>query len=308
MFLNFNSRIAYRITLAVMTSLLIGCSGDRDATYVDFSDRMIVERPGAGNQGNPYFKVAVGSIISAQETVVHYHELLEYIAKKLGREIQLVQRKTYDEINQLISAGQIDLAFICSGPYASGRDELGFEALAMPRVRGSHLYQSYLIVSKDSPFHKLTELMGKVFAFTDPQSNTGKLVPDYWLRKEGEKPETFFGKTIYTYSHDNSIMAVAMSLVDGAAVNGQVWEYYNHRNPVFTSKTRIIKKSIPFGNPPVVASSHLPNQMKDRIRGLLLNMNREPEGKKILNELMIDSFISPKEECYDPILAMKEKM
>jgi len=308
MFLNFNSRIAYRITLAVMTSLLIGCSGDRDATYVDFSDRMIVERPGAGNQGNPYFKVAVGSIISAQETVVHYHELLEYIAKKLGREIQLVQRKTYDEINQLISAGQIDLAFICSGPYASGRDELGFEALAMPRVRGSHLYQSYLIVSNDGPIQKLADLRGKIFAFSDPQSNTGKLVPDYWLRKEGEKPETFFGKTIYTYSHDNSIMTVAMSLVDGAAVNGQVWEYYNQRNPVFTSKTRIIKKSIPFGNPPVVASSHLPNQMKVRIRGLLLSMHREPEGKKILNELMIDNFISPKEECYDPILAMKENM
>ena len=308
MLLNFNSRIAYRIILMVMTSLLIGCTGDGDATYVDFSDRMIVERPGAGNQGNAYFKVAVGSIISAQETVVHYHELLEYIAEKLGREIQLVQRKTYDEINQLISTGQIDLAFICSGPYASGRDELGFEALAMPRVRGSHLYQSYLIVNNDGPIQKLADLRGKIFAFSDPQSNTGKLVPDYWLRQEGEKPETFFGKTIYTYSHDNSIMAVAMSLVDGATVNGQVWEYYNKRNPVFTAKTRIIKKSIPFGNPPVVASSHLPNQMKVRIRGLLLSMHREPEGKKILNELMIDNFISPKEECYDPILAMKENM
>jgi phosphonate transport system substrate-binding protein len=291
-----------------MTTLLIGCTRDRDATYVDFSDRMIIERPGAGNQGNAYFKVAVGSIISAQETVVHYHELLEYIAEKLGSEIQLVQRKTYDEINQLISSGQIDLAFICSGPYASGRDELGFEALAMPRVRGSHLYQSYLIVNNDGPYHKLADLRGKIFAFTDPHSNTGKLVPDYWLRKKGEKPEMFFGKSIYTYSHDNSIMAVAMSLVDGAAVNGQVWEYYNKRKPVFTSKTRIIKKSIPFGNPPVVASSHLPNQMKARIRGLLINMHQEPEGKKILDELMIDSFISPKEECYDPILAMKEKM
>ena len=204
--------------------------------------------------------------------------------------------------------GQIDLAFICSGPYASGRDELGFEALAMPRVRGSHLYQSYLIVNNDGPIQKLADLKGKIFAFSDPHSNTGKLVPDYWLWQEGEKPETFFGKTIYTYSHDNSIMAVAMSLVDGAAVNGQVWEYYNQRNPVFTSKTRIIKKSMPFGNPPVVASSRLPNQTKDRLRGLLLSMHREPEGKKILDELMIDSFIAPKEECYDPILAMKENM
>ena len=94
MLLNYYSRITYRIILAVMTTLLIGCTGDLDATYVDFSDRMVVERPGDGRQDNSYFKVAVGSIISAQETVVHYHELLEYIAGKLGRQIQLVQRKT----------------------------------------------------------------------------------------------------------------------------------------------------------------------------------------------------------------------
>jgi phosphonate transport system substrate-binding protein len=103
-------------------------------------------------------------------------------------------------------------------------------------------------------------------------------------------------------------MAVTSSLVDGAAVNGQVWEYYNHKQPVFTAKTCIIKKSQPFGNPPVVASSHLSKHMKGRIRSLLLSMHRDPEGKKILDELMIDRFIAPKEECYDPILAMKDNL
>ena len=300
------NRPSFSACLLAVWILFTGCTGEPDATFVDFSDRMVVERPGERSPRKAHFKVAVGSIISAQETVVHYHELLEYIAEKLGREIQLVQRKTYDEINQLISRGQIDLAFICSGPYANGRERYGFKALAMPRVRGSHLYQSYLIVNKYGPIHRLSDLRGKIFAFSDPQSNTGKLVPTYWLRKDGEQPETFFGKTIYTYSHDNSIMAVAMSLVDGAADNGQVWEYYNHRNPEFTSKTRIIQRSIPFGNPPVVASSHLPDQMKDRIRNLLLGMHQQPKGKKILDELMIDRFIAPKEECYDPILAMNE--
>jgi phosphonate transport system substrate-binding protein len=291
-----------------MTSLLIGCSGDRDATYVDFSDRMDVDRSGDESRDRAYLKVAVGSIISAQETVVYYHQLLEYIADKLGREIQLIQRKTYGEINELIGMGQIDLAFICSGPYAIDRKKSGFEALAMSRVRGSHLYQAYLIVNKDSPFHKLTDLRGKVFAFTDPESNTGKLVPTYWLSKMAAKPENFFGKTIYTYSHDNSIKAVAMSLVDGAAVNGQVWEYYNHSDPAFTAKTRIIRRSEPFGNPPVVASPHLSYQMKERIRSLLLSMHQDSQGKKILDELMIDGFIAPKNECYDPILAMKKNM
>ena len=302
----FKHRLPVSACLFFWWIFLNGCMGDSDATFVDFSDRNIEERPSDVSQGNAYFKVAVGSIMSAQETVVYYHQLLEYIANKLGRQIQLVQRKTYGEINELIGMGQIDLAFICSGPYAGGKEKFGFQALAMPRVRGSHLYQAYLIVNKDSPFQKLDDLRGKSFAFTDPESNTGKLVPTYWLNKTGTGVEDFFGKTIYTYSHDNSIRAVAMSLVDGAAVNGQVWEYYNHNDPVFTTKTRIIKISQPFGNPPVVASAHLSNQMKAHIRSLLLEMHLDPDGKKILDELMIDGFIAPIEECYDPILAMKK--
>jgi len=299
---------ACAILSAVMSILLFSCSGEPDATFVGFSDRIILNRPGDGGQQDVHFKVAVGSIISAQETVVYYHELMEYIADKLGREIQLVQRKTYGEINQLISEGQIDLAFICSGPYASGREKFGFEALAMPRVRGSHLYQSYLIVNKDGPIKTLADLRGRTFAFTDEESNTGKLVPIYWLGLEGERPEEFFGKTIYTHSHDNSIMAVAKSLVDGAAVNGQVWEYYQHRDPTFTAKTRVIRKSEPFGNPPVVASSRLPSQMKEHMRDLLYKMHQDPHGEKILKKLMIDRFIEPIEGCYDPILAMNQQV
>ncbi len=308
MMLWFKNNSAWFLFPKIFVFLFLSCTGEQDAAFVDFSDRIIVERPGDGSRENAHFKVAVGSIISAQETVVYYHELLEYIAEKLDRDIQLVQRKTYGEINQLISAGQIDLAFICSGPYASGRKKYGFEALAMPSVRGSHLYQSYLIVNKDGPVKVLADLRGKTFAFTDMESNTGKLVPTYWLSLEGKKPEDFFGKTIYTYSHDNSIMAVAMSLVEGAAVSGQVWEYYHHRDPVFTAKTRIIRKSEPFGNPPVVASSRLPNRMKERMRDLLYSMHQDPQGKKILKKLMIDRFIAPIERYYAPILAMQENM
>jgi len=289
-----------------MVGGLSGCLGESDATFVDFSERVPAKRPGDNLAQSSNFKVAVGSMISAQETVVNYHQLLNYIAGQLGRKIQLVQRKTYREINELIGLGQIDLAFICSGPYAIGKEKYGFEAMAMPEVRGSYLYESYLIVNKDSPYQKLADLKGKIFAFTDPESNTGKLVPTYWLREKGETPENFFKKTIYTYSHDNSIMAVAKSLVDGAAVHGQIWQYYNHRDPTFTSKTRIIKKSKPFGNPPVVASSQLPTRLKERMRQLLFNMHRDPEGKRILDELMIDRFIAPKEECYHPILEMNQ--
>ncbi len=301
-------RFPYSVLVFLLASALFmhACTSEPAPTFVDFSQRQPDERPAGLMDKSAYFRVAVGSMISAQETAVYYHQFLEYIAGKLGREVQLIQRKTYGEINELLSLGQIDIAFICSGPYAIGKEKYRFEAMAMPQVRGSHLYQAYLIVNRDSPFQNLDDLRDKVFAFTDPESNTGKLVPTYWLRQKGESPETFFKKTIYTYSHDNSLMGVARSLVDGATVHGQIWEYYNHRNPVFTSKTRVIQKSEPFGNPPVVASARLPKKMKERIRELLYTMHRDPEGKRILDELMIDRFIAPKPGCYDPILSMCE--
>lgn len=143
-------------------------------------------------------------------------------------------------------------------------------------VRGEPFYLSYLIVNRNSAFQTIEDLKGRVFAFTDPESNTGALVPKYWLARIGQSPDRFFKETVYTYSHDNSILAVARGLVDGAAVDGHKWEYYNRRNPYYTARTRVIKKSEPVGAPPPVPSSG-PWRRKKRSRncaaasGLQLN-------------------------------------
>ncbi len=296
------------IVCVLILLITVGCQKDTDITVIDFSKTVAIERPGNQTQSDSTFRVAVASMISPKETVVHYHRLLDYIATKLQREIEFIQRKTYGEINELLRDGKIDMGFICSGPYATCREKYGFKALVVPQVRGKHFYQSYLIVNRDSGFNKLDDLKGKTFAFTDPESNTGKLVPTYWLAQKGENPQHFFGKTLYTYSHDNSIMAVAESLVDGAAVHGQIWDYYNIRNPAFTYQTRIIRKSEPFGNPPLVVSSKMPEHLQEQVRQLFFSMHRDPVGKKILDELMIDRFIAPQENWYDSIMQMEQKL
>jgi phosphonate transport system substrate-binding protein len=124
----------------------------------------------------------------------------------------------------------------------------------------------------------------------------------------GEQPETFFSKTIYTYSHDNSILAVAKALVDGAAIDGLIWEYYHRKDPVFTSRTRIIKKSEPYGIPPIVASKFLTIELKKHIRQLLLSMHKDPRGKQILAELMINRFTEAQDDWYDSIRHMDLKI
>ena len=303
-----NQWVPLSFVFSVLLIFFLGCSGGGDTKEVDFSNTVQVARPGERPSADRYLRVAVGAMISPKETTVYYRQILDYISSHIGKESKLIQRKTYEEINELFGKGEIDLAFICSGPYATSKDKFGFELLATPQVKGSHFYHSYLIVNKDSPFHRLDDLRGGVFAFTDPESNTGKLVPTYWLAQAGEKPETFFDKTIYTYSHDNSIMAVAKGLVDGAAIDGLIWEYYDYKNPRLTSQTRIIRKSEPYGIPPIVAHRDADPELKDRIRQFLLSMHEDPEGQRILGELMIDRFIEPHEEWYQTIRNMKQNV
>ena len=272
---------------------------------VDFNKTIAVERPENEVPQKALLNVAVAAMISPKETFSYYRDLLDFIGAKIDRRVRLIQRKTYGEVNELFKKGQIDLAFICSGPYAADKEKYVFDALATPLVRGKPFYQSYLIVNKTSPYQKFADLRGKIFAFTDPDSNTGTLVPRFWLSKMGETPESFFDSFTYTYSHDNSIMAVARALVDGATVDGHKWEYFQSRNPIYSSRTRVLKKSELFGSPPLVASVALPPEDKEQIRQFVFAMHLDPEGKIILEKLMIDRFVPPEERWYEPIRRMR---
>jgi phosphonate transport system substrate-binding protein len=307
-FLSEIGKISLRLALMVVITIILacGCGEDQDVKVVDFTIAVPVEQPKEKQSERPCLKVAVGAIISPEETFVYYRQLLDYIGEKLDSDIELVQRKTYEEINELLGVGKIDLAFICSGPYVSGKKKYGFDLVAVPQVEGSCLYQAYLIVNKKSSYHSLEDLRGGVFAFTDPESNTGALVPTYWLAQMGEKPDAFFSRTIHTFSHDNSILAVARGLVDGASVDGLVWEYYQYKKPELTSATRVIKKSESYGIPPVVAAKDLPQKMKEAIRQTLFSMNQDREGEKILKELRIDRFTMPQEEWHQKIQRIEQ--
>jgi len=300
--------LIYAIIFAIIGFVIMGCKDQQNYKPVDFGKTISVSRPEQNNSDRSTFRVAVAAMISPKETLDHYQKLLSFIGEKLDRDVKFIQRKTYDEINELIRKGQVDMAFICTGPYASGRERYGFEALATPIVRGEPYYQSYLIVNRDSPFQRLEDLRGRKFAFTDPQSNTGALIPTYWLNEIGETPKSYFQSVNFTYSHDNSILAVAKSLVDGATVDSHIWEFYNRKDPSYTSKTRIIKKSIFFGSPPFVATSSLSEALKTNVRNILLTLHNEEAGQKILEELLIDRFVPAQDSWYESVREIKQKV
>jgi len=257
------------------------------------------------NQSKPTLRVAISAIISPKETFTLYKDLLNYISRKLNVSLKLVQRETYAEVNNLVKDNELDLAFVCSGAYVGGHDQFGMELLVAPVAYGETVYYSYIIVPAESTAKSLEDLRHKRFAFSDPMSNTGKLAPTFMLAQLGENIDSFFSKTIFTYSHDRSIEMVNNSLVDGAAVDSLIWEYINRKNPALTAHTKIIKKSEPYGIPPVVVPAGLDPTLKENLRDLFLNLNTDTAGKKILAELLIDKFIVVDDHQYDSIRKMQ---
>lgn len=285
--------------------LLHGCGSDPKPMFVDAGVviRANQERD-TGESNAKVLRVAVGAMVSPKRTFVHYQRLLNYLGSNVGEKISLVQRKTYTEINQGLASGIIDLAFICSGPYVIGRKNHDFSLIAVPQVRGKITYQSYLIVNSKSHFNQLEDLRGRAFAFTDPYSNTGRFVPLAWLSEIGQTPETFFGSTLYTYGHDNSILAVSRNLVDAAAVDGLVWDYFHEKLPEMVADTRVIRRSDEYGIPPVVCSSLIAPERQTVIRSVLLNMHNDQRGQEILREILIDKFVLPDKGLYDSLEAL----
>ncbi|GAB4545687.1 MAG: phosphate/phosphite/phosphonate ABC transporter substrate-binding protein [Thermodesulfovibrionia bacterium] len=251
-------------------------------------------------------KIGVAAMISPKETIKYYKELVDYIGRKIDVPVEMVQKESYDEMDNLLEKGEVKIAFICSGPYVRDKAKFGAELLVAPQSYGKPFYHAYIIVHKDSPINSLDGLKGKGFAFTDPKSNTGKLVPTYMVAKKfNTTPERFFSNIIYTKSHDKSIEAVAKRIVDGASVDSLIYDYIARTNPVYTSLTKIIEKSPPYGIPPVVVTKDLDPKLREKIREAFLNMHNDPMGKRILEGIMVDRFIIPKDSDYDSVREME---
>jgi phosphonate transport system substrate-binding protein len=244
-------------------------------------------------------------MITPVGTVQYYQNIIEYISEKIGQPVEMQYRKTYDEMDRMLEQGEVDAAFICGGPYIEDKKKFGVELLVVPQVDGTPLYRSFIIVHRDSDIQNFAELQGKSFAFTDPKSNSGKLYPDYLLARRGERIEDFFGKYIYSYSHNKSVELVAKKEVDGAAVESLIYEYMKGKKSPYVQQTRIINQSQYFGSPPLVATPKTSTFIKKKIVEILVNMHQDPKGKKILNTVLIDRFVQAKDSNYDSIREMQ---
>nr|WP_254170533.1 PhnD/SsuA/transferrin family substrate-binding protein [Roseibium polysiphoniae] len=230
------------------------------------------------------------------------HALQAFLERVTGYDVELITRRTYQEITALLLSGRLDAAWICGYPYVHYRDKL--ELVAVPDWNGQPYYRSYLIVSQDRKAEDLPELEGDIHAFSDPDSNSGFLVTRTLLFERQLDPDSFFRKTLFTYGHRNVIRAVASGLAQSGSVDGYVWEVLREIEPELVARTRPLRKSEWLGFPPIATSKSLAYSPRIlELRNALVSMSKSPDGQSVLSMLRLSGFEAPDPLVFSGIAA-----
>lgn len=275
------------------------CNGPRkEPVTIDFSQEQQASEL-SGIDSIPTLRVAIATVISPRESFIYYKELFDYISEELNLRVEFKQRMTYQEVNQLLAENQVDVAFICSGAYVVGAESV--ELLVVPVHNNLPYYQGYVITQQNSTVTRFEDFRGKSFTYSDPLCFTGKLFIDGKLKEMGTSSEEFFSQVLFSSSHDISIQMVSRNLVDGASVNGLIYDYLSHFQPEAIHNIRLIEKSNYFGIPPIVNSKGLSRTLRSEIQALFLDMHLHEQGRRIMNQLQVDRFIISGDTLYDGI-------
>lgn len=226
-----------------------------------------------------------------------------YLETRLKRPVVFVQRDRYRDTMDLLQQQKVEFAWICDYPYVMLKKDVRLLSVAMNG--SSPTYRSYLIVpARDIRTTSVSDLKGAVFAYADPYSNTGYLVPRFEIKRGGADPTYFFKRTFFTWSHRKAIDAVAAGLAQGAAVDSFVWDSLAKVRPDITAKTRVAWQSEEYGFPPIVAHNQVPEADFKRMQSVLLDMGNEPQGRALLARLNLNGFITGTPKLYNGVSEM----
>lgn len=286
--------------LFCLTALSFCACGDPDKIKemkLEASSRQGERETGAGVYKEPALRVSVAAMLSPKLSFITYGELAQYLGKRLNLPVKLVFKKNYAETNDSLKNSETDLAFVCTGGYLAAKEAFGLDILAVPVVDKSMVYNSLIVVRSNGAEHGLSDLKGKVFAFSDEASLTGKLYVEARL-VDLKSTSGFFSSTVLTGSHDNSIKAVAENFADAACVNSLVYKVLLGRGDIYAKKLKILETSPSFGNPPVVARTGLSADIKSKLRAIFLDMHKDEEGRRVLKAISVDRFSAPAPGLY----------
>jgi phosphonate transport system substrate-binding protein len=258
------------------------------------------------------------AIIPTEETVAElelYKPVTDRMEAETGKKIQFFMPTSYASVVEGMLGKFVDVAVL--GPYsyviANEKDET-IEVFATYAKRAGHLqqegpgYAAALVTRKGSKFTDIDSLEGSVLGLVDPGSTSGNLFPRVVFSKNvGGDLDAYFGKVVYTGSHELSTVAVHNGKVDAAFVATHRFDNVVNKGEVALADFNVLWTSPPIPQDPFVYRNTLCEDLKASIRSTFLGLSMENEGEAaFLSNVKSNRFVAVSSADYDVIRDLKK--
>lgn len=242
---------------------------------------------GAHAQEITGFNIGILGGENAQDRMTATECFRAKIEAELGVPVKVFTPADYDGVIQGLLGGTIDYAWLGASGYAKIflTDPEAVEVkLTKQNLDGSTGYYSIGFARKDSGITSMDDAKGKTFAFADPNSTSGFLVPGAELRAKYGRLEDYFSEVKMSGGHEQTLIGVAngdfeagVSWADGLGN----WEdgfnsgaFRKAADAGLIDMTNLVEiwrsKLIPEG--PMVVRKDLPQDVKDKVTALTADL------------------------------------
>lgn len=176
-----------------------------------------------------------------------FDKVADYLTRTLGVDTQYIPVKSYAAAVTAFRNDQVQLAWF--GGLSGVRARLlvdGSEAIAQGVEDPK--FETYFIAHQSTGLKPSAEfpagIEGKTFTFGEKGSTSGRLMPEYYIRKYlGEGPDDAFNKVGFSGNHSKTIALVQSGAYQVGAVNFKVWERELEEGKVDPKKVSVIWKT-----------------------------------------------------------------
>lgn len=245
-------------------------------------------------------KLGVIPTEGAADSQARFETLAAHLEKVLGIKVQVFTASDYAGVITAMANKHIDFGYFGPKSYTEAAEKANAEALVMEMdTSGQPGYKGIIIVRKDSGIKSMAEAKGHTFAFTDPNSTSGFLVPNVLFARDLKvKPDTYFKEVRFSGSHGASILAVKNGGVEVAATNNIDLDRMAEKGSVSWDDFSVLWTSELIPGAPMTARSDLPASLKAAFAGALLSFNKDKAG---LQKLAIGGYAYADDSTYDII-------
>lgn len=212
---------------------------------------------------------------TASDTKKAYEPFFKHLAEKLGREYELVVTTDWAGIAIALANKQVDVAWMGPWGYVLANSEGGAQAISTVKYNGKPSYHSIIVARSDAKIAKWPDdAKGMKLSLADAGSTSGWLIPTHYFKTAGIDPKTFFEYRDGA-SHAAQILTVINGQTDLASDFDRNMNGFIERGTFKADQIKVVWKSEPLPNDPLVARADLDPAMIKKIQDAVLAITDE---------------------------------